>query len=124
MKYFAEINNDNKVLRVIEVEDINCLDSDGNHSELIGSQYCDSQYYDAVWKQTYVNGHIRKRFAYSGCEYSEGLDAFIPPKPQSKWILDETTCDWIAPVEAPGINYFWNDKEGEWEEKENIILPE
>jgi hypothetical protein len=124
MKYFAELNNDNKVLRILEIEDIHCLDENGIHSELVGTNYLDSLYYDAVWKQTYVNGNIRKNFAYSGCEYSEELDAFIPPKPQSKWVLNEETCKWEPPTEAPGIDYFWNDKDGVWQEKETSIPTE
>jgi hypothetical protein len=124
MKYFAELNNDNRVLRVIEISENKCLDENNNFSEELAMQYLDNTYYDAIWKQTYVNGHIRKNFAYSGYEYSEELDAFIPPKPQSKWILNEETCQWEPPTEAPSVDHIWNDKEGVWEEKENIILPE
>jgi hypothetical protein len=123
MKYFAELNNDNRVLRVVEISEDKCLDENNNFSEALSIQYLDSTYYDAVWKQTYVNGHIRKNFANSGYEYREDLDAFIPPKPQSKWILNETTCQWEPPTEAPSINHVWNDKEGVWEEKQSIILP-
>ena len=45
-------------------------------------------------------------------------DVFIPEKPYSKWILDETTWSWKAPVDMPddGKNYVWNDNTGAWEE--------
>ena len=45
-------------------------------------------------------------------------DVFIAPKPYSKWILDEDTWSWKAPVDMPddGKQYIWNDNTGAWEE--------
>ena len=61
---------------------------------------------------------LRKNYAGIGYTYDESRDAFIPPKPYSKWILNEDTCNWEAPVAYPeGDNpYIWNDNKGEWEE--------
>jgi hypothetical protein len=53
-----------------------------------------------------------------GYTYDEERDAFIPPKPYSKWILNEDTCQWEAPIPYPTDDkrYVWNDNKGEWEE--------
>ena len=52
------------------------------------------------------------------CDYDADNDVFLPPKPYSKWILDESTWSWKAPTDYPddGKQYTWNDNKGEWEE--------
>ena len=60
-----------------------------------------------TWLQTSYNTHsginekggtpLRKNFAGIGYSYSADLDAFIPPKPDGDWVLDESTCLWKAP---------------------------
>ena len=61
---------------------------------------------------------FRKNFAGPGFTYDQEKDAFIPPKPFNKWVLDEETCKWKAPVLPPedSKTYSWNDTLGEWEE--------
>jgi hypothetical protein len=43
---------------------------------------------------------FRKNFAGKGYTYDESRDAFIPPKPNPTWILNESTCTWVAPSTA------------------------
>jgi hypothetical protein len=59
---------------------------------------------------------LRKNYAGIGFTYSRQLDAFIPPKPFSSWVLDEETCLWNAPVAMPtdGKFYVWNENELNW----------
>jgi hypothetical protein len=61
---------------------------------------------------------LRKNYAGIGYTYDRIKDAFIPPKPYSKWILDDETCLWGPPVAMPndGLEYGWNDAEGIWEQ--------
>jgi hypothetical protein len=47
------------------------------------------------WVKTSYNGTIRKNFAGIGYTYDEIRDAFICPKPEGNYILDENTCRWI-----------------------------
>ena len=70
-----------------------------------------------VWKQTSYNGTIRKNFAGIGFTYDESRDAFIPPKPFNSWTLNETTCQWEAPVAYPddGQFYEWNESTKQWD---------
>lgn len=60
---------------------------------------------------------LRKNFAGTGYTYDKDLDAFIPPKLFDSWILDETTCQWKAPIEFPqdGNVYVWNEENQQWE---------
>jgi len=61
---------------------------------------------------------LRKNYAGIGYTYDAGRDAFIPPKPYSKWVLNETTCLWDAPTQYPndGKRYSWDDDAGNWVE--------
>ena len=116
MAHFAEITEGNVVSRVIVVNNSSCIDAEGNESEAVGAAFCHSLL-GGTWKQTSYNGNIRKNYAGVGFTYDEGRDAFIPPKTFSKWILNEDTCQWEAPVAYPtdGERYTWNDNRGEWE---------
>ena len=60
---------------------------------------------------------FRKNYAGIGYTYDYALDAFIPPKPYSSWVLDGTTCLWQAPVEYPndGERYIWDEENQEWD---------
>ena len=44
--------------------------------------------------RTSYNRNIRKNYAGIGYTYDETRDAFIPPKPEGNWELDEETCTW------------------------------
>ena len=51
--------------------------------------------------------HLRKNYA--GIGYGHGtkiVDAFYPPKPYASWVLNETTCYWKAPVDAPTVTTY------------------
>lgn len=58
------------------------------------------------WVQTSYNTHggqhpegrpLRKNYAGIGYTYDRSRDAFIPPKLDASWTLDEETCLWIVP---------------------------
>lgn len=68
--------------------------------------------------RTSYNNNIRKNYAGIGYTYDEERDAFISPKPFTKWVLNEETCIWEAPVPYPtdGLTYVWNNNKEEWEE--------
>jgi hypothetical protein len=61
---------------------------------------------------------LRKNYAGIGYTYDRERDAFIPPKPFSRWVLDEQTCLWVAPTQYPddGKLYRWDDTAGNWVE--------
>ena len=115
MAHFAEIGLDNAVLRVIVVNNAELLDGEGVEQEALGADFC-RDLFGGTWVQTSYNGNIRKNFAGQGFTYDSTRDAFIPPKPFSSWTLDETTCQWEAPISYPedGQTYSWDEASGTW----------
>jgi hypothetical protein len=117
MAHFAEIGLNNTVLRVIVVSNDDCKDQYGAESETIGAKFC-NDLLGGVWLQTSYNGNIRKNYAGIGFTYDSTRDAFIAPKPYASWTLDETTCQWNAPVSYPtgDKRYTWNEETTSWVE--------
>lgn len=127
MAHFAEIDQNNIVLRVIVVGNSDCLDENGIESEIVGINFCKSLLGEnSRWIQTSYNNNFRKNFAGIGFSYDEDRDAFIPPKPFPSWILNEDSCLWEAPVPKPndGTVYFWNEDILEWYHPELPDPPE
>ena len=111
MAHYAFLDSNNFVIEVIvgvdETELIEGLDPETWYGNFRGQ----------VCKRTSYNNNYRKNYAGVGFTYDEERDAFIAPKPFTKWILNEDTCIWEAPVPYPtdGFTYVWNDNKGEWE---------
>ena len=106
MSHFAEIDNENKVIRV-----------------LVGDNSMPNEGYDwfvenlgGTWIKTSYNKNIRKNFAQEGYTYDEGRDAFIPPKPYPSWLLDEDTCLWQPLTSMPNDEkmYEWDESILDW----------
>jgi hypothetical protein len=116
MAHFAQLEN-NIVTKVIVVANQDILDENGQESEQKGIDFC-SNLLGGTWKQTSYNGNIRKNYAGVGYTYDEGRDAFIAPKPYNSWLLNETTCQWKAPVDMPidDKRYSWNEETTSWVE--------
>lgn len=114
MAHFAELDENNIVLRVIVVNNQELM-IDGEESEQKGSDFC-HQLLGGTWKQTSYNGNFRKNYAAVGYTYDVVRDAFIPPKPFDSWNLNEDTCIWEAPVPYPddGNMYGWSEETGSW----------
>jgi hypothetical protein len=103
MAHFAELDQNNIVLRVIVVGD------DFAPTEEQGVAFCRQLYgQDTVWLQTSYNTlgntHLlggtpfRKNYAGIGFTYDAQKDAFIPPKPELQgriFEFDENTCLWV-----------------------------
>ena len=118
MAHFAEIDNNNIVTRVIVVADEHEADGENWCNELLGG----------TWKQTSYNTkggvHLlggtpfRKNYTGSGDTYDATRDAFISLTPFASWTLNESTCDWDAPVTRPddGKWYKWDEDTTNWVE--------
>ena len=103
MSHFAKLNN-NIVTEVIVAE------QDHINSGVVGDSF--------LWVQTSYNGNFRKNFATVGFTYDKTRDAFIPPKTYPSWKLNETSCEWEAPVAYPsgGEEHQWNETTKAWDE--------
>jgi len=112
MAHFAKLGKGNIVLRVEVVS------NDIATTEQAGVDFLNTLYKTRdVWKQTSYNNNIRKNYAGVGFKYDLSRDAFIPPKPYSSWILNETTCQWEAPIALPDTenSYNWNEETKQWD---------
>ena len=76
------------------------------------------------WIETFKDRSQRTHFAGINFTYDEDRDAFIAPKPYNSWTLNETTCQWDAPVVMPELtqeqidnknSYSWNEETKQWE---------
>jgi hypothetical protein len=112
MAHFAEIDENNVVLRVLVVD---------NEQEHRGQEFLSEDLgLGGRWIQTSYNGNFRKMFAGINYTYNEELDIFLPPKPFESWILNETLGQWDPPVERPTIDI---DKATIWvEETQSWII--
>lgn len=120
MAHFAQIDEDNKVINVIVVDNIVLFDeANAAYDERLGIAHCQSLI-PGKWIQTSYNNNFRKNFAGIGFTYDENRDAFIPPKPYPSWVLNEEKCLWSAPLPYPesspeGFYYSWNEEQIGWE---------
>lgn len=90
MSHWAEIDNNNTVLRVLV----------GNNSDPNEGYDWLIENLGGTWVKTSYNGNIRKNYAGIGYTYDEARDAFIAPKPEchpDQVVLDEETCRWSCP---------------------------
>jgi len=118
MAYFAKLGTGNIIETVISVNNSVITDANGVEQEQLGVDFINKLYNTRdVWKQTSYNRNFRKNFAGIGYQYDQTKDAFISPKPFNSWILNETTCQWNAPVAYPtdGGKYTWNETNLNWE---------
>jgi hypothetical protein len=85
MAHFAEIDSDNKVIRVLLVPDE--FESNGQNylSKIIGL--------GGTWVQTSYNGKIRGKYAGIGDTYDSKKDIFISPIPIPDKVIDETPTE-------------------------------
>lgn len=129
MAHFAEIDENNIVVRVIVIP---------NEQQHRGQEFINNELnLSGTWMQTSYNtrGNIhynpdtlqpsedqskafRKNYAGIGFIYNEELDAFIVPQPYPSWILNEDTGLWEAPYPAPETGLqIWNEEFQRWDEE-------
>ena len=92
MAHWAEIDNNNKVLRVL-VGDNNDPAGDEGYQWLIDNL-------GGTWIKTSYNNNIRKQYAGIGYSYDSVADVFIAPQPYLSWSLDDN-FDWQPPTAMP-----------------------
>lgn len=95
MSHWAELDQDNKVIRVL-VGDNNDPAGDEGYSWLIDNL-------GGTWVKTSYNRTIRKNFAGIGFTYDAERDAFIAPEPENATGFDEETCQWIVPIDEAEV---------------------
>jgi len=106
MAHFAEIDDNNIVVRVL-VTDNDDPNGDEGYQWLIdnlGGRWIKTSYNTRSGVHLLGGTPLRKNLASVGGRYDEALDAFIAPKPEPvlgdrgkyrDWKLDEETCEWV-----------------------------
>ena len=105
MAHFAELNRDNKVLRVV----VGCnqdIANNGGEQSLEAAEYfkktCSLSKDGVKWVQTSYNNNFRKQFASINGYYDDAKNKFILSQPYPSWTLDSND-DWKAPIDRPSI---------------------
>lgn len=120
MAHFAEVDADNKVVRVLVVGD----DQEERGQEFLaqdlglGGTWIKTSYNTVGGVHQNGGTPLRKNYAGIGYTYDAQRDAFIPPKPFPSWNLDESSCLWEAPIDYPsdGKLYTWDEDNITWKE--------
>ena len=106
MSHWAEIDNDNKVIRVL-VGDSNDPNGDEGYQWLIDNL-------GGTWIKTSYNHNFRKQYAGIGFTYDAINDLFIALQPYPSWSLDQN-FDWQAPTPKPEEGFwYWDEDSLSW----------
>lgn len=119
MAHFAEIDENNVVLRVLVVAD---------EHEHRGQEFlAEDCGLGGTWLQTsyntFRNQHLkggtpfRGNYAGRGWIYDPEKDIFYQPKPYPSWVWSDEVAAFTAPIPMPTDNagYIWNETLGNWE---------
>jgi hypothetical protein len=111
MAHFAKLDENNIVIYVT----VGRNEDDGQENTLFtktGDVYKQTSYNTIADVHVLGGTPFRKNFAGIGYTYDETRNAFIPPKPFSSWVLNETTCQWDAPIDYPTDDnaYYWDEE--------------
>jgi hypothetical protein len=130
MAYFAELDINNKVIRVLKACNQDIANNGGELSEQAAnyfSSYVPFSENGVKWVQTSYNHNFRKQYAGIGYTYDSIKDKFISSKPFASWSLDSND-DWQAPVTYPSVITYgdnvkysisWDESNLRWMGKDN-----
>lgn len=133
MSHWAEIDDNNIVIRVVKCDNDDPNGDEGYQwlIERLGGRWIKTSYNTHLGEHLLNGTPFRKNYAGIGYIYNEELDAFIPPKPEGmdSWVLNEEKGIWEPPVPFPGeipenkfgasLEYLWNEENLVWEKNPN-----
>jgi len=134
MGHFAELDENNKVIRVLVGCNQDIANNGGELSEQAANHFatiCPLSTNGVKWVQTSYNKNFRKQYAGLGHTYDPIKDKFISPQPYPSWNLDNND-NWQAPVPKPSLTeeqklerkrYIWNEENLSWDLKSYITTP-
>lgn len=106
MAHFAELDSDNKVIRVVVIsnEDVDANGGDLHpDAETFVASIVPHSENGVAWKQTSYHHNFRKQYAGTIHYYDSFKDKFIDQQPYPSWYLDNND-DWQPPVNYPDTN--------------------
>ena len=117
MAHYAFLDENNVVTEVISgVDEGPDVDWEQHYGDF-RRQVCKRTSYNTQGNVHLLGGvPFRKNYAGIGYTFDNTLDAFIPPKPYSSWVLNTDTCLWEATVPYPGGSepLIWDESVQNW----------
>ena len=125
MAHYAELDINNKVIRVLTACNQDIATHGGELSEEAANYfgtYTPFSENGVKWVQTSYNNNFRKQYAGIGYTFDSTKNKFIAPQPFASWSLDSND-DWQAPVAYPtvttygdNVRYFisWDESNLRW----------
>jgi hypothetical protein len=108
MAHYAELDINNKVIRVLTACNQDIATHGGELSEEAANYfgtYTPFSENGVKWVQTSYNNNFRKQYAGIGHTFDSTKNKFISPQPFASWSLDSND-DWKAPVSYPSITTY------------------
>lgn len=128
MAHFAEIDENNVVLRVVVVPD----EHEDRGQEFLaedlglGGTWLKTSYNTLMGQHTQGGTPYRLNYAAPGGTYDPEVDGFIHPQPYPSFVLDITTGSWYPPVPKPEdtdtVFYLWDEANLNWKEIERSTM--
>ena len=143
MAHFAKINEENKVLSVLTMDNDKMLNADGVEDETVGQQWLETHnnWPAQMWIQTSYNTSgnqhkdggtpLRGNYAGIGYTWDEDDQIFWPKKPYASWVKHNESASWKSPIgDAPALtaeqtsqneaqthtwHYVWNEANQSWD---------
>jgi len=113
MAHFAELDNENKVLRVVVIDNYDVDNNGGDQSATAAEAVKNIVPFEeggVKWVQTSYNNNFRRRYAGIDMTYDESKDMFLEQKPGADWTHD-ANGDLVPPIPLPDETkiYRWNE---------------
>jgi len=124
MAHFAELDINNKVIRVLTACNQDIANNGGDQSEQAALHFQSLNKFSengVKWVQTSYNNNFRKQYAGLNFTFDSVKNKFIQPKPFASWSLDSND-DWQAPFAFPTIlidDINWDENNLRWNGKDN-----
>lgn len=103
MAHFAELDSNNKVLRIVVGCDTDVTENGGTQSEQAATHFetvVPLSLNGVKWVETSYDGSFRRQYASIDGYYDSDQDVFIDQKPYPSWTLNSNKI-WEAPVPRP-----------------------
>jgi len=126
MAHFAELDSNNKVLRIVVACDTDVANNGGSQSAQAATHFgtvCPLSSDGVKWIETAKDNSFRKQFAGSGYTYDESSNVFYDADILPSWTLD-ANFDGQPPVARPStdvnsinsqvIIYDWDEANQKW----------
>ena len=112
MAHFAEVDNDNNVVRVLVIDNNFVNQNGGDLSESAAKAVENIVPFTTgvKWIQTSYNNNFRKQYADVNGTFNPIKNIFIKVKPFPSWTLNDND-DWKAPIAYPSITTYGDNVE-------------